>query len=137
MHEENMAVGGGGGGLNWRRAYRTNRQIASEAAKVTRESVDDKLARYLLNMEHPRGGSKAKWFKEALGFTKANADDLAKQVVFDIKKAVQTGKNDQGILFKQMIDIKGANGRVINTQFNFIKLKSGDVKLVGAIPATK
>ncbi|RYD72198.1 MAG: hypothetical protein EOP53_22350 [Sphingobacteriales bacterium] len=95
------------------------------------------MEKYLLNHAHPAGHTKAKWFKEALGFTQDNINDLAKQIVFDPKKAIKTGKNKQGVLFKQMIKIKGDNGRVIDTQFNFIKLSNGDVKLVGALPTKK
>jgi hypothetical protein len=54
-------------------------------------SVLDKLFRYTLNPDHPEGGPKAKWFEQALGFTRANIGDLAKQIVFDPSKAVQTG----------------------------------------------
>jgi RHS repeat-associated protein len=131
VKEENMAVGGGGGGLNWGNTFYKN------AARVTKESVQDLISTFLVYLEHPVGGPKAKWFKEALGFTKDNINDLAKQIVFDAKKAVKTGTNNQGTLYKQMIEIKGANGRVIETQFNFIKHNNGDVMLVGAIPTNK
>jgi len=46
-------------------------------------SVVDKLSRYLLNPDHPGGEPKAKWFQQALGFTRENSDALAKQMVFD------------------------------------------------------
>lgn len=104
----------------------------------TRQSVDDKLTRYLLNMDHPVGGSKAKWFKKALGYTQDNMDDLAKQIVFDPKKAVQTGVTQYGTKFNQTTSIKGANGKVIDVTFAWMKSAEDDVvRLVTAIPTKK
>jgi len=51
-------------------------------------SVADKLNRYLLDPDHVSGGPKAKWFEQALGFTRENVEDLAKQLVFDESRAV-------------------------------------------------
>ena len=39
-----------------------------------------KLTEYALNPQHPVGGSKARVFESALGFTRNNADDLMQQV---------------------------------------------------------
>lgn len=77
----------------------------------TQLSVDDKLARYLLNPTHPIGGPKSRWFEEALGFTRSNSDDLARQLTFDPSKAVQTAVTEHGTKFNQIIDVVGANGR--------------------------
>jgi hypothetical protein len=113
-------------------------KIIKETVNLTRQSVNDKLARYLLNMEHPVGGSKAKWFKKALGFTKDNMDDLAKQIVFDSNKAVQTGITEYGTKFNQTISINGANGKVIDVTFAWMKsVKDDIVRLVTAIPTKK
>ncbi|KZS38233.1 hypothetical protein AWE51_19545 [Aquimarina aggregata] len=100
-----------------------------------RSSVKDKLARYLLNLDHAVGGSKAKFFKDALGFTLDNADDLAKQIVFNNKKAIATEVTKYGTKYSQNIAIKGANGRVIDVTFAWIKNKDGLVKLVTGFPA--
>lgn len=48
----------------------------AELPKSTAESVSKKLDGYLLNPTHPVGGPKAKWFEQALGFNKSNADNL-------------------------------------------------------------
>lgn len=61
--------------------------------KTTAENVSNKLDTDLLESNHPAGGSKAKCIKEALGITKDNSADLAKQIVFDPKKAAQTATN--------------------------------------------
>jgi hypothetical protein len=53
-------------------------------AAQTAESVTKKLNDYLLDPTHPVGGPKAKWFQQALGFTRGNADQLAEQIVFDV-----------------------------------------------------
>jgi len=97
-------------------------------------SVYDKLTRNLLNMEHPVGGSKAKWFKDALGYTLENMDDLAKQIVFNAEKAVQTEVTQHGVLYNQTIEITGANGKVINVVFGWIKNNDGVARLVTGIP---
>jgi hypothetical protein len=101
----------------------------------TQLSVDDKLARYLLNPTHPKGGSKAAWFEQALGFNAANAEDLASQLVFDPSKAVQTEVTQYGTKFNQTIDVTGANGRTIPVVTAWIRGNDGVVRLVTAVPA--
>ncbi|WP_243286539.1 RHS repeat-associated core domain-containing protein [Geothrix terrae] len=103
-------------------------------ALQTEQSVSDKLSRYLLNPDHPVGGSKAEWFKQALGFTKDNMADLAKQIKFDPSTATQTGVTEFGTKFNQTISITGANGKTIDMTFAWIKNKDGVVRLVTAIP---
>jgi hypothetical protein len=55
---------------------------AYKAMKLSHASVVDKLTRYLLNLNHSTGQSKAKWFRDALGYTQNNMSKLAKQIVF-------------------------------------------------------
>jgi hypothetical protein len=92
------------------------------------------LARYLLNPNHPVGASKAKWFEQALGYTRSNADDLARQIVFDPTKAVETAVTQHGTKFNQIISIQGANGRIIDVTFAWIRNNDGVVRLVTGIP---
>jgi hypothetical protein len=101
---------------------------------IQTESVKIKLEKYLLNPEHPVGSSKAKWFELALGFNKANIADLAKQIVFNEKMADLTAVTEYGTKFSQFIRIVGANGRVIDVEFIWIKNLDGFIKLVTAIP---
>ncbi len=109
--------------------------ICSNTTKTATElSVEDKLARYLLNPNHPVGGTKAKFFEEALGFTKDNADDLARQFVFDPKKATQTTITEYGTKYNQIINVVGANGRTIPINTAWIKGDNGVVRLVTAVP---
>jgi hypothetical protein len=117
---------------------RIGEEITEYATKTqTQFSVENKLTRYLLNMEHPVGGAKANWFEKALGFTKDNMGELAKQIVFDPKKAVQTAVTDYGTKFNQTISIKGANGKEIDVLFSWIKNNDGVTRLVTGIPAKK
>jgi len=91
----------------------------------------------LLEPSHPEGGPKARWFKEALGFTKDNMQDLGRQLVFDESKAAPTERTQWGQKFVQIIDLEGANGRTIPTSTIWIKKPDGVVDFVTAIPAKK
>jgi RHS repeat-associated protein len=104
---------------------------------LTRKSVADKLLRYLLNPAHAKGGPKAKWFEEALGFTAKNYKDLAKQIVWDATKAIKQKVIKEGTLYEQTISIVGANGRTIDVKFIWIKTNEGIIKLVTALPTKK
>ncbi|WP_344761414.1 RHS repeat-associated core domain-containing protein, partial [Actimicrobium antarcticum] len=123
--------------LLWRVFSRVGSGTNSAALAATRASVDDKLFRYLLNADHPIGGSKAKWFDSALGFNRSNADQLAKQIVFNETVAVQTAVIEQGVKFNQVIPITGANGKVIDVTFGWIRNKDDIVRLTTAIPTKK
>jgi len=80
------------------------------------------------------GGSKAEWFRRALGFTKDNAERLANQIIFDRSKAVQTAVTEFGTKFNQTIAIQGANGKTIDVLFAWIQNKDGVVRLVTSVP---
>lgn len=125
--------------MGWPVAY--GLAAAAKAIRISRiyqANVKEKFPKYLLDPNHPVG-SKAKWFKEALGFTKDNWKDLAKQIVFDINKAVSKGNTKGfGEKFEQIIEIMGANGKKIAVQFNFIVREGEDfARLVGAIPTKR
>ena len=84
-----------------------------------------------------KGGSKARWFEQALGFTRANSRGLAKQLVFDEAQAVQTGVTEFGTTFNQTIKVVGANGRTASVVTGWIKRADGIPRLVTAIPGAK
>jgi len=115
-------------------AYARARAVAQAATKL---SITDKLERYLLNLANPKGCDKAKWFQQALGFTKENAAGLAKQIKFDPAKAVQTAVTEHGTKFNQVIEIVGMNGKHIEVTFAWIRNKDGIVRLVTAIPTPR
>ncbi len=108
-----------------------------ELPATTEMSVKDKLYGYLLNPSHSEGGSKARWFKEALGFTRENMNDLSKQMIFDEFKAVKTATTPHGSKFNQTINITGMNGKKIDVLFGWIRNNDGVVRLIIAIPSKK
>jgi hypothetical protein len=110
---------------------------AFQNAFETTKSVVDKLNRYLLNPDHPEGGSKAMWFERALGYTRNNSYALAKQIVFNADLASSEEITQYGTKFNQIIRITGANGRQIDVNFVWIKNFDGITRLVTAIPTSK
>lgn len=96
-----------------------------------------KLLHYLLNENHKSDGSKARWLRKALGFTKENWEKLAKQLKFDKNKAVPTTSTSDGQKYEQTITITGANGRVIDVKFIWIRNSDGVVRLVTMIPTKR
>jgi len=119
---------------------KSGEKVATHVAGLpatTEASVADKLERYLLNPSHPVGGTKAKWFKAALGFTRENAGSLAAQIKFDPARAVATELTKHGQQFDQVISIVGANGKTIDVPFGWIRNNDGVVRLVTGIPAKK
>jgi RHS repeat-associated protein len=110
-------------------------EAEADAAAKTAASVVDKLNRYLLNPDHPVGGSKAAWFEKALGFTRANLQDLAKQIVFDPKTAFLKQASEWGPIYNQVIRIVGPNGKIIDVTFGWIvRNEDGIARLTTAIP---
>ncbi len=120
-----------------RKMARLLRRTPKSLPATTEASVADKLEKYLLNSAHPDGRSKAKWFREALDFTKENLTDLAKQIKFDSAKAFQTAVTEYGTKYNQVIEIVGANGKRIEVTFAWIRNKDGIVRLVTAIPTSR
>jgi hypothetical protein len=108
--------------------------VAKGLPATTEESVADKLQRYLLNPDHPEGASKAKFFDKALGFTRANSGDLAKQLVFNPDEAIQTSVTQFGQKFEQVTNVVGANGRTVPIKTAWIKNNDGVVRLITAVP---
>ncbi len=100
----------------------------------TAVSVLDKLQRYLLNPDHPNGSSKAKWFEQALGYTRDNMQRLADQILFDRSTAFLTEVTEYGTKYNQWITITGANGKEIDVLYVWIENLDGIIRLVTAIP---
>ncbi len=116
-------------------------RIAAEQLELQRlsaESVKRKLDGHLLNPENTKGGAeKAEWFRQALGYTRENSDDLARQIVFDESKAVEFGSTQYGTQYNQVISITGENGKIIDVKFGWIRNSDGVVRLVTAIPTKR
>jgi filamentous hemagglutinin len=92
----------------------------------------------VLNPANPQNGGRAEWFKQALGFTQENWGELAKQVVFNPKKATLSEATEYGTKYLQNTFIKGANGKTIETTFVFIKdATDNKIRLVTTLPRAK
>jgi hypothetical protein len=73
----------------------------------------EKLTKYLLNFDHPKGKSKAKLF-QILGFDLANADELATQlleIIFD-NDYNETDETEYGVSYTIFANVIGPNGRI-------------------------
>ena len=103
--------------------------------KSTEESVVMKLDNYLLNSQHMSvcGNltGKAMWFRNNLGFTRYNANELAKQIKFNRLHAQLGERTEYGQKYRQVIKILGANGKSQNIVFNWIENTDGIVRLIG------
>jgi len=99
--------------------------------------LQKKVGEYLLSPTNKDGAPKAKWFKEALGFTKENMNDLGRQLVFKRNEATPTALSEWGQKYEQIIDLKGANGRTIPILTVWIERPTGEVDFVTAIPTNK
>lgn len=96
---------------NGRRIEKAGEALELAQDRLTRESVDEKLTRYLLDPGHPR--QKSKWFEKVLGFTLENKEQLANQIRFDQKLARPSRSTAWGITYEQPATIVGANGRTL------------------------
>ena len=103
--------------------------------KTTEESVAIKLHTYLLNSEHRdihgNLSGKAIWFRNNLGFTRYNANELAKQIKFNRLHAQLGERTEYGQKYQQTIKILGTNGKSKNIVFNWIDNVDGVVRLIG------
>ncbi|CAC9633671.1 hypothetical protein [uncultured Gammaproteobacteria bacterium] len=103
--------------------------------KKTNASIYKKLDTYLLNANHIDGKSKAKFFKEVLGYDRNNINKLAKQIKFNQKTATKKSTNQYGTKYQQIIRIEGANGRLVDVKFVWIRNKDGVARLVTGVPS--
>ena len=105
------------------------------SSKTTEESVANKLHDYLLNPEHTNARGhltgKAVWFRNNLGFTRYNANELAKQIKFNRLSTEKAELIQYGQIYHQVINILGVNGNSKNIEFIWIKNLDGVIRLVG------
>jgi filamentous hemagglutinin len=108
-----------------------------EAALIA-ESVEQRLLTYLLDPDHREGGSKAAWFRRALGFTRENYPDLAAQIVYDPNGASAQRSDSHGVRLEQLVTLHGANGRTIaDVRLYWIREPDGRVRLLTIKPPKK
>lgn len=72
---------------------------------------EEKFTKYALDFD--KAPDKAKAFKEALGYTKANYQHLIDNIAahFDEKKLIEKGDNGFGMRFSQVMNLTGPNGK--------------------------
>jgi hypothetical protein len=88
----------------------------------------DKLTRYALDPNHPRGGDKARVFKAALGYDQSSYGGLDKQIRVGIQRehAEPGASNEYGSQFSVDIPVTGPAGSAI-VRTGWIYDKSSDV----------
>lgn len=81
-----------------------------------------KLAGYVLNPEHPRGGHKARVLLSALGMGPEHADMLEKRLLAGLRDipALRHTNNEHGEAFKAFIPVLGPNGKTVEVSTTWI-----------------
>ena len=97
---------------------------------------DEKFTKYALDFEN--APDKAKAFKEALGYTKDNYQDLIKNIEknLDESKLVIKGNNGYGDLYEYVMQLYGPNGKTANVLTAWIREKD-DIRLTSAYVTKK
>jgi hypothetical protein len=72
-----------------------------------------KLRDYALNPEHPDGGSKARVFRAALGFTRSDWEALAQALVVGVQTepVVRKRPGRNGPVYEVVVPVSGPNTR--------------------------
>lgn len=121
----------------------TNPQIVefdftTELAPEQHEFVckEAKIKSYLLNLEHPNGKSKAKFFLEYLGIEQEDWRYLADQICGGMETAVlyRVSNNPYGVTHGAYIEINGRNGRTALIETGWIIEGDKSASFVTAYP---
>ncbi len=101
---------GGGMGGNFGRTKGSNPPVSKNSDVRYSQK---KTTGYLLNTEHPKGGSKAKFMKDVLGYTKSDSRAFHKNVVDSItnKTPSKTINTPYGVRHTYNTELVGKNGR--------------------------
>lgn len=118
-----------------------NPEIEEFSYKTGSKSVDficdeNKVKNYLLNVDHPDGGPKAKFFIEILGIQREDWRYLADQISGAMSSALiyRVKNNNHGISHGAFIEVIGRNDRKAIIQTGWI-VKNGEApRLVTAYP---
>lgn len=104
-----------------------------ESAKIVRE----KFTEYALNFD--RAPDKAQAFKQALGYTQHNCDDLIRNINdhFSSDKLEERGDTGYGMRYQQIMKLKGPNGKEANVLTAWIKDGRDSVRLTSAYVTKK
>lgn len=82
---------------------------------------NEKFTKYALDYE--KSPNKARAFKEALGYTKENYQELIKDIErhIDKEKFVERGDRGYGMRYQQVMKLKGPNGKEANVLTAWVK----------------
>lgn len=89
-----------------------------------------KTEAYLLNLDHPVGGAKAKFFKDVLGYTKDDSKLFHKNIAESLigKIPVSTEETKFGLKHTFNVSLKGKNGTYKNANVVVVTQKDNDRK---------
>lgn len=84
--------------------------------------AEEKLTRYALDPEHPRGRGKARVFATALGFDRTNWEDLRQHLLAGARHlpAEPIGADEHGVRFRVDVPVTGPNGAVTTVRTGWI-----------------
>lgn len=105
--------------------YAENRERINEqkrAAYAEKPNIKrEKFTEYALNPQ--KAPDKARAFKESLGYTLENCDELAQQIEreFSVDKCKEKGHNGYGMRYEQIMTLTGPNGKVARVCTGWIK----------------
>lgn len=117
-------------------------EIKFDGTKLSYLKSKDKLENYLLNLEHKKGGPKAKFFIEKLGYTKNNYKQFYEAVKesIDGKTPFKISKTEFGLKYEFHEKIKGVNGKEIEANVIVITQKDNGkrvYRIISAYPGKK
>lgn len=99
-------------------AKENEKNVSSKAAAPIQKAGDLRYSRkktegYLLNKNHPQGGSKAKFMEEVLGYSKTDSKRFHKSIVESIigKTPNKTQQTQFGLKHTYNTIVKGKNGK--------------------------
>lgn len=87
-----------------------------------------KLTGYALNMDHPKGRDKAIAFRDALGFTEGDAEEIMRQVYRRVgeRDPVFRGTDEYGDRYTTDMIMTGEDGKTARVVIGWIKEHGGD-----------
>lgn len=98
---------------------------------------EDKVRKYLLNLEHPDGGAKAKFFKEVLDIVEPDWAYLHNQISrgWETATLYRVGRNAWSYTHGALMAVVGRNGRQVVIETGWKVSDDGPVEFVTAYPA--
>lgn len=98
-----------------------------------------KLTEYLLDAGHPKGASKARFFRNELEITRADAPLLQAQLIDGLEKVMfeEVRIDAHGIRFKAVLPVRGKNGATATIETGWIIRPGERAAFVTAFPAAK